>query len=57
MRGLFLKDAFNGPPPVNNGHVEHIEVCKHDARIQTGITAALIRAGSKTVDPCAVLYQ
>lgn len=42
---------FKGPR-----RVEPIEVCKHDDRIQTGKTAALIRAGSKTVDPCACLY-
>lgn len=56
-RGSFLKHAFNGPPPVNDGHTEFAEVCKHDALIQTGIRAALIRADSKTVDPCACLYQ
>lgn len=54
--GSFLKHAFNGPLPVNDGDVELTEVCTHDARIQTGITAALIRASSKTVDPCACLY-
>lgn len=56
-RGSFLKHAFNRPAPVNDGHAELVEVCKHDARIQTDITAALIRAGGKTVDPRVCFYQ
>lgn len=43
----FLEHEFNGHVPVNGGHIELIEVCKHDACIQMGINAALIRAGSK----------
>lgn len=53
-RGSFLKHAFNGHSPVKDRHVELTEVCTHGARIQTGITAALIRASSKTVDPCEI---
>lgn len=44
---------FNGPLPVNNGHVELVEdrLCKHDTPTESdpgeGIKTALIRAGSK----------
>lgn len=50
MCALLLKRGFNGPLPVNNGHVE-LGVCKHDTPTESdpgeGIKAALIRAGSK----------
>lgn len=47
---------FNRPAPVNGGHIELIGACRHGARIQTGIKAALIRAGSKLWTHVPVYY-